>query len=1202
MNQQTLKRKHSLRAKLSMFLSVLIAWTSFEGAGVAPSPRAFAVANALIVYDDRLNDAFTNYSWADHSLDDRAVVHGGATSIRMKPNNDDGLYLYSNRILSTKDYGTLELWVNGGRAGGQRVEIVLQAGGQPAASRALDPSSLRTNEWRKIDIDLNELTLPNGIFDGILIRGTSGGPQPELYVDDIALTGGAETGRSLAAISLSPHALTMRAGAKAELRATARYSDGTTEPVSEAVAWQSSDAEVAAVSEAGAIEAKKAGTALITAVVGPFSDSVAVAVRDLTESPGEDEAGIAVYDDSLHPSFQDNSWAPHSLTEDSTVRSGAAAISFDPGNEGGLYFYKHDGVVSLKEYDRLAFWINGGAEGYQELELVLNSGGQAAASVPLDDLLERGTLSPNEWQKVTVDLTSLNIKDQIWNGLLFRGIKNDAQPTVYLDDIRLLEKYVAPPTLVEGVLSQYGMVLAPGDVANVQFEARYSNSASADISDRAQWTSDNPDAVTVDKGVLTAVGSGLAKITAVFGEATSSLYVQASAYEPEPVYVDGLEPGYGNWSWGTQNFENEAPTASGNRSISFVAKGYEGIWMHRETTMDLKHYYGLTLKVHGGTAGGQRLRVSLMDGRNFVGEFDLSGQLPNGAPADDWTEIKLKFADLGVSDLAFDGIVVSAWGEANQGTVYFDDIAMLKTTSEINLPEPELPAVRVVVDSANRLGTLSPGIFGLNFEDMPSAESSKINVPIKRWGGNQMTRYNWQLNTTNRGGDWYFLNVPYDNEDPSTIPEQSLSDRFIEDSLNTNTDVLIQIPTIGWTPKSREIGWSYSIDKYGEQQGNECDWKEAWCRADAGNGKNVDGSYMTGNDPQDTSMRTGPSFAADWIAHLQDRYGDQVHNYALDNEPMLWGHSHWDVHPEMTTYDEVWAYTQSYGQAIKDADPKANIFGPVSWGWCEYFYSAKDGCSPGDDMAAHDGKPYLEWLLERNEEYREQHGMRLIDTLDIHYYPAENNIAFSSDETPAMVKRRLNSLKSLYDPNFVDPSSWIQEPVKLIPRMKQLIEETAPGMKLSISEYNFGDGSGIGSGLAQAEALALFAREGVDYAMRWGALNADTPLEDAFKLYLNYDGNGSRITGDVVGASSSNADAVSSYSFVSPEGKTYVLLFNKDSAPRQANLQADIGLNQTAEVYRFEARKRLYKAGTAQGTDHGLALKLPARSATLFVF
>jgi hypothetical protein len=1200
--QKLMRRQHPFTTKLLLFLAVMLAWPSIGG-GLVPSSHVSATPNKLIVYDDQLKPTFTNYSWANHSLSDNAIVHEGAASILMKPNNDDGLYLYSDRILRTEDYPLLELWVNGGQESGRHVEVVLQAGGQPAASQLLDPSLFSQGEWQKVAINLAELNLPNGIFDGILIRGTTSGPQPELYLDDIVLSsGGMATEKNLVAISLSRSALTLRPGDLAELRVTAKYSDGTTAPLSQGITWSSSAEEIAAVTAAGIVDGAQAGTAVITAVYDQLSTAIPVTVNDNQEVPGEDGiAGITVYDDALNPAFKDYSWAQRDLADNSVVHSGSAAISFDPGNEGGFYLYKDNGAVNLKEYDRLEFWINGGMAGSQEIELVFNAGGQPVARVNLDSLLEDGKIPQNVWTKVTVELKELQIKDQIFDGLLFRGLKNGPQMPVYLDDIRLLEKYVAPPVLVEGVLSQYGMVLAPGDSAKVVFEARYSNSTSADISNRATWTSNNPDAVTVENGVLTAVGSGLASITASHGEATASLYVQVSSHQPEAVYEDGLAAGYSNWSWGTQSFENAAPVASGSQSIAFIAKGYEGIWMHRDTQMDLKHYYGLTLQVHGGVTGGQQLRVSLMDGRSFVGDFDLSDLLPDGAPADQWTEVKLKFADLGVSDLTFDGIVVSAWGEEDQGTVYFDNISMLKTTSVINLPEPELPAVQVVIDSAKERATLSPGIFGLNFEDMPSEGRSMINVPIKRWGGNQMTRYNWQIDTTNRGGDWYFLNVPYDNEDPSQLPAGSLSDRFIQDSINTNTDVLLQIPTIGWTPKTREIGWSFSIDKYGAQQSNECDWKEAWCRADAGNGKNKDGSYLGSNHPEDASKQVGPEFVADWIKHLQSRFGDTVHNYALDNEPMLWGHSHWDVHPEMTTYDEVWEYTQSYGKAIKEADPQANIFGPVPWGWCEYFYSAKDGCSPGADMEAHDGKPYLEWLLEQNEEYRKQNGNRLIDTLDIHYYPAENNIAFSSDETPAMVKRRLNSLKSLYDPNFVDSSSWIQEPVKLIPRMHELINDNAPGMKLSISEYNFGDGNGIGSGLAQAEALALFAREGVDYAMRWGALNADTPLEDAFKLYLDYDGNGSRITGDVVSTSSSNIDAVGSYTIVSPEGKTYILLFNKDSAPRQANLQADINLNQSAEVYRFEARKRLYKAGVAAGTDEGLALTLPARSATLLV-
>ncbi|MFD0676352.1 MULTISPECIES: glycoside hydrolase family 44 protein [unclassified Paenibacillus] len=1289
MVKQTIFKRAAVSLKLAMAFALVGSGLAVD-LGRLPAAEAAGSPAKLTVYDDKLNSSFSDYSWANHTLSEAKTVHTGSKSIRMKPNNDDGLYLYKDRIVKVSDYPTLELWLNGGKGSAQKLEVVLQAGGQPVASSPINGSLFGTETWQKASIDLSKLNIPGGLFDGILIRGTTSGQQPDVYLDDIVLTNGGITAeKKLTGISLSPAALQLKTGQNSAITAVGAYSDGSNSPLTQGVAWTTSDPAVAQVSSAGQVSAGKAGSAVVTAQSGGFSATASVSVTEdavvltgisvvpsrldllvgktgtatataaysngtsapltqgvvwsssdptvasvvngtvnglkvgssvlsavygtahaeakvfVTEAappPVDDgQAGLNIYEDALSTVFKDNSWAPHNLGDTSVVHTGTKAVSFNPSGNGGFYLYKDSGVLQVKDYDRLEFWINGGESGGQQLELVFNAGGQAGGSVNIGSLLEGGKIPANSWTKVLLQLPELKIKDNIFDGLLFRGMTDGAQGTVYLDDIRLLEKYVAPPTLVEGVLSQYGMVLAPGDNAKLTFEARYSNSTSADVSAKTVWTTSDPDIITVNKGELKAIGNGLAKITAVYGTATASMYVQVVSYTPEAVYTDGLAAGYDNWSWGTQNFDNAKPTASGTKSISFVAKGYEGIWMHRNTKMDLEHVYGLSLKIHGGTTGGQKLRVNLMDNRAFVGELDPELVLPNGIPANQWVEVKLKFADLGVSALTFDGIVVSAWGEKDQGTVYFDDINLLKTTSVVKLPAPELPTVQVTIDSTKGRRTLSPGIFGVNFEDNPSQGHSTMNVPIKRWGGNAMTRYNWEIDTTNRGGDWYFLNIANDNSDPSKLPNGSLSDQFIQNSKNTGTEVLLQVPTIGWTPKDRKTSWSFSIEKYGKQQGNECDWKEAWCRKDAGNGKLKDGTYLTGNNPEDTSKKVSYDFVSRWVEHIKQRFGSYVHNYALDNEPMLWPHSHWDVHPQMTTYDEVWNYTVGYAEAIKKADPQANIFGPVPWGWCEYFYSAKDGCSPGKDMETHDNKPYLEWFLGKVENYRQQTGKRLVDTLDIHYYPAENNVAFSSDESTAMTKRRFNSLKSLYDPNFTDPSSWIQEPVKLIPRMHDIIARNSPGMKLSISEYNFGDGTGIGSGLAQAEALALFAREGVDYAMRWGGLLGDTPLEDAFKLFLNYDGKGSRIEGDVVSASSSNLDAVGAYTIVSAQGKKYVLLFNKDTAPREAKIQSDLPLNAAASVYRFEAQKRLAPAGTVQGTDQGISLTLPAKSATLIV-
>ena len=40
------------------------------------------------------------------------------------------------------------------------------------------------------------------------------------------------------------------------------------------------------------------------------------------------------------------------------------------------------------------------------------------------------------------------------------------------------------------------------------------------------------------------------------------------------------------------------------------------------------------------------------------------------------------------------------------------------------------------------------------------ALAAALNLPVRRWGGNATTRYNWQNDTSNRASDWFFENIP----------------------------------------------------------------------------------------------------------------------------------------------------------------------------------------------------------------------------------------------------------------------------------------------------------------------------------------------------------------------------------------------------------------------------------------------------------
>jgi hypothetical protein len=363
------------------------------------------------------------------------------------------------------------------------------------------------------------------------------------------------------------------------------------------------------------------------------------------------------------------------------------------------------------------------------------------------------------------------------------------------------------------------------------------------------------------------------------------------------------------------------------------------------------------------------------------------------------------------------------------------------------------------------------------------------------------------------------------------------------------------------------------------------------------------GANVVGNDKTDTSVPIGPSYVGDWITHLVGVHGSAatggVRYYALDNEPALWNSTHRDVHPQALTLDSLWSKTLAYSAAVKARDPAAQVLGPVSWGWCEYFYSAADGCAPGPDMAAHGGLGLLEWYLAQVEARRVATGTRPVDLLDVHYYP-QAGTALNDDESAAAAAKRLRTVKSLYDPAYVD-ESWIGQPVRLIPRLRAMIDARCPGTGLAITEYNFGGETGISSALAQAEVLAVFGREGVDLATRWVAPQNGTRVQDAFRMYLNYDGAGARVLGTSVRTTSSKVDSVGAYAIEGDDHRVYLLLFNKHTA----GVTVPVALGGTAArdlaLWRFTAASPWGPAGVATAPAGSVTLALPARSATLAV-
>ncbi|HZX89689.1 MAG TPA: glycoside hydrolase family 44 protein [Rudaea sp.] len=534
----------------------------------------------------------------------------------------------------------------------------------------------------------------------------------------------------------------------------------------------------------------------------------------------------------------------------------------------------------------------------------------------------------------------------------------------------------------------------------------------------------------------------------------------------------------------------------------------------------------------------------------------------------------------------------------------------------------------VSVDFNARGRPISPLIFGVSFGD--AARNAQIGYTLDRWGGNSVTRYNWQADIHNTASDWYFENVR-DCTAPGCIgtpPAGNSADTFIASARNGGAQALITIPTIGWTPRSDSPAThpflaGFSTMKYGAQLGTDTQWDPTAGNGTCGSGNKTGhcvGGRIVGNDPADTSSATGPADAAAWIAHLQSVFGNAasggVKFYALDNELMLWNSTHRDVHPLPVTFDDAWANTLQYASAIKQQEPDAKVTGPVTWGYCDLFGSAADNCAVGNDRTAHAGMPFVAWYLQQVCANPLAGGKHLVDYLDLHYYPqnpngAPTDIVGGADDA-ATAARRLRSLKELYDPAWVS-ESWFADlgdsdgnhysKPGFIPRVRAWINEYCPGTKLAITEYNWGGDDTASGAVAQAEALAIFAREGVDLAARWGAPAESSKVERAFQLFLNYDGAGHGVAGEGAAAASADRDLIGAYAFRLYGRRNMLLLTNKDtSATHSVALTFAQSQRGAWTLYGFDPANGLRSIGS--GSDPGAALtldNLPALSASLLV-
>jgi hypothetical protein len=515
------------------------------------------------------------------------------------------------------------------------------------------------------------------------------------------------------------------------------------------------------------------------------------------------------------------------------------------------------------------------------------------------------------------------------------------------------------------------------------------------------------------------------------------------------------------------------------------------------------------------------------------------------------------------------------------------------------LPSVSRADVDAVVDLGADSRPISPLIYGANQTAVPRT--------CDRLGGNRWSAYNWVNNASNAGNDYRFQSDDYlvghlpanQRDEPGAAVLGTL-----RDNAAALRATILTIPMAGYV----------SADKKGD-----------------GDVRNSGPDYLAKRFKMVAATKPGGHFSLSPDPALPVVYEDEFANwvnhhtsprqqvlYDLDNEPDLWASTHAEIHPEKLTYAELVSKTIDFATAIKKVSPGAKVLGAVNYGWAGYrtLQGARDA----------EGRDFQAFFLQHMKAADAAAGKRLVDALDFHWYPeAMGNDAqgkavriFGKDASPGVRTARMAAPRSLWDATYVE-KSWItrslaknDKPIRLLPRTQALIDANDPGMKMSMTEYDFGGGDDISGGIAEADVLGILGRSGVFAANWWDGGFGHRFVAAGFRMYLDFDGHGGRF-GDIWVKATVSDDALASIYAATDSTDHHrltILAINKTDSPQKLHLSIKpspaLG---SIRAYQFSEKSAL-NHGVVEisrlrelriSASGGVEFEMPALSVTEFV-
>ncbi|MBR1392677.1 MAG: glycoside hydrolase family 44 protein [Ruminococcus sp.] len=463
--------------------------------------------------------------------------------------------------------------------------------------------------------------------------------------------------------------------------------------------------------------------------------------------------------------------------------------------------------------------------------------------------------------------------------------------------------------------------------------------------------------------------------------------------------------------------------------------------------------------------------------------------------------------------------------------------------------------VNISVDLDKDRKAISPYIYGINYWAM----DNEVKATVIRADDNRFTGYNWETGFSNAGADM------------NHISDQMFTRMCPEDLADKPGNIMLYTAR-----RCQEKGGAYPLaglqlagyvaaDADGEVTKEEKSPSSRWNKVEFSKGSELS---LT------PDLNDGVVYMDEFVNYLVNTLGDSTTDtgfkgYSMDNEPSLWNSTHPRIHPQKTTCAEIFEKNIACAKTVKSIDPNADVLGGVLFGYSayEHFLNPSDWA----DLKLEGGYTwFIDAYLDAMKKAEDEAGQRLVDVLDIHYYSEAKgecgerlNSTCTHYDSEGDVVARMNAPRSLWDETY-EEDSWIADNgskfFPLLPTIQASIDKYYPGTKLSITEYDFGAAYDISGAIAEADALGIFAKNGVYLACHFGM----DPMSQmkAIDLYTNYDGLGSHFGDTLVYCEPDDIDTTTAYASVDGDNSDVLkmVITNKTFTDKTtANISIDNG-------------------------------------------